>query len=88
MTPELMDQGDKKNLKNNIYLFSKPGEYYLAFVANPDQTIEIKLTGNTTYTLEIIDTWNMQIVEQTSVEPGVLNYKTKIPYTALRITLD
>ena len=49
-----------ENLNNNIYLFSKPGEYYLAYVANPEETIQIELPGNQEYKLEIIDTWNMK----------------------------
>ncbi len=84
MTPELIDNGDPGNLNNNIYIFSKPVEYYMVYVADADQTIEINLAGDTDYKMDIIDTWNMQIIEQSSEEPGNLTYKTISPYTALR----
>jgi hypothetical protein len=85
MTPEIIDNGDQKNLKTNIHILTKPGEYYLVYVAAPDQTIEINLIGDADYKMDIIDTWNMQVVEQTSVEPGTFKYKTLSPYTALRL---
>ncbi|MDB4582143.1 DUF5060 domain-containing protein [Draconibacterium sp.] len=85
MTPALFDNGDPENMDNNIYLFSKPGEYYLAYVANPEETIKIELPGDKEYKLEIIDTWNMKIVEQTTVKPGNFEYKTTFPYCALKI---
>lgn len=84
MTPEIIDNGDPENLNTNIYILSKHGEYYLAYTAEADQTIEIKLAGDTSYQMDLIDTWNMKIVEQTSVEPGKFIYKTISPYTALR----
>jgi len=85
MTPELYDQGDPKNLNNNIYVFSKTGEYYLAYVADAGQMIELKLPGDENYKMEVIDTWNMRIAEQTEAEAGTFKYKTTSPYTALRI---
>jgi hypothetical protein len=88
MTPEIINNGDPKNLKTNIHIFSKPGEYYLAYAAEADQTIEIDLTGDANYLMDIIDTWNMEIVEQTSVEPGIFKYQTASPYTALRFYLE
>lgn len=88
MTPEIINNGDPKNLKTNIHIFFKPGEYYLAYAAEADQTIEIDLTGDANYRMDIIDTWNMEIVEQTSVEPGIFKYQTASPYTALRFYLE
>jgi hypothetical protein len=88
MNPVLIDQGVPENLNNNIYILSKPGEYYLVYVAAPGQTIEVKLEGQAPYNLDIIDTWNMQVVGQKSVEPGIFQYKTELPYTALRIFLN
>lgn len=85
MTPELYNNGNPENLNNNIHLFSKPGEYYLAYVANKDETITIELPGENNYQMEIMDTWNMNSVEQSEAEPGLFQYKTKIPYTAIRI---
>ena len=84
MTPEMIVNGDSTNLNTNLYILSKQGEYYLAYVADADQTIEIDLAGEADYKLDVIDTWNMQTVEQTSVEPGVFKYTTTLPYTALR----
>lgn len=85
MTPEMIDNGNPKNMNNDIYILSKQGEYYLAYVADEEQTIEINLAGDSNYKMDIIDTWNMKIVEQTTmVKPGVFKYKTISPYTALR----
>jgi hypothetical protein len=86
MIPEMFDNGDPKNLNTNVYVFSKPEEYYLAYVAETGQTIEIDLKGDTPYHLDVIDTWNMEMKEQTNVNPGLFKYKTELPYTALRIT--
>lgn len=84
MTPEIRDNGDPKKLSTNLHIFSKPGAYYLAYVADPDQTIEIELSGEADYKMEIIDTWNMRIVEEASVKPGMFKHQTTSPYTALR----
>jgi len=84
MKPVLKDNGDPANLNNNIHIFSKPGEYYLVYVAAPDQTIEVNLPGDTGFNLDIIDTWNMKIDSQPSAGPGLFEYTTVSPYTALR----
>jgi hypothetical protein len=47
--------------------------------------VQINLPGDQEYKLEIIDTWNMKILEQTTVEPGNFEYKTTFPYCALKI---
>jgi hypothetical protein len=88
MTPELKDNGDPAKLNNNIYIFSKPGNYYLAYVADAGQTIQIDLAGNADYKIDIIDTWNMKIIEQHSAKPGIFKYKTDLPYTLLRFVLN
>jgi len=85
MYPEIIDNGNPENLNSNVYILSKEGEYFLAYVADADQTIEINLPGDAKYQMDIIDTWNMQILEQLSIEPGILKFNTKIPYTALRL---
>jgi hypothetical protein len=85
MVPGLNDQGDPKNLGNNIYYLTKAGEYYLAYVADPEQSIELTLSGDANYKLQVIDTWNTKVVEENMVKPGVIKYKTILPYTALRI---
>jgi hypothetical protein len=86
MTPEVVDNGDPKNLKTNVHVFSKAGAYYLAYVADAGQTIEVNLAGDTAYQMEIIDTWTMQVVDQAAVEPGRFTYQTTAPYTALRFS--
>ncbi|MBS0000202.1 MAG: DUF5060 domain-containing protein [Cyclobacteriaceae bacterium] len=88
MTPEMIGNGDPKNLNTNKYILSKPGEYYLAYVAGADQTIEINLAGDVGYKMEAIDTWNMQIVGKASVEPGLFRYQTGSPYTLVRLYED
>jgi hypothetical protein len=88
MTPELTDNGDPAKLNNNIYIFSKPGEYYLAYVADAGQTIQIDLAGDADYKMDKIDTWNMKIIEQHSAKPGIFKYKTDIPYTLLRFVIN
>ncbi len=85
MKPELQDNGNPENLNNNVYLISNPGEYYLAYVAKEAETINIELPGNSTYQMEVIDTWNMNVNTETTVEPGNFQYKTTVPYTAIRI---
>ncbi len=85
MTPEMIDKGDPKNLSTNVHIFSKPGEYYLAYVAASDQTIEINLPGSAPYKVEVLDTWNMQTLTQSTEAPGAFTYKTTVAYTALRI---
>lgn len=85
MAPELVDNGNPENRNNNIYVFSKKGEYYLAYVADENQKIEINLPGNSEYKLDVIDSWNMKIVDEKTIQPGALNYTTQFPYTALRI---
>ncbi len=85
MSPEFNDNGDPANLNTNIYTFLKQGEYYLAYVADTGQTIELNLTGDKNYKVDVIDTWNMKIAKQPDAEPGRFSYKTVSPYTALRI---
>ena len=85
MMPQIIDNGNAKNLNNNIYIFSKKGEYYLAYVADSEQTIELNLIGKKDYTLQVIDTWNMKIVAEENVKPGNFKYKTKMAYTAVRL---
>jgi len=87
MIPQLMDAGDPENLNTNVYVFSKPGAYYLAYVSEAGQTIEFDLAGDASYHMEIIDTWNMEITEQLIVEPGSFKFITDSHYTLIRITI-
>jgi hypothetical protein len=83
--PFLIAKGNPEDLNKNIYTFSSPGNYYLAYTADSGQTIELNLPGTGDYTLEVIDTWNMQIKKQEEVPPGAFSYTTIFPYAALRI---
>jgi hypothetical protein len=82
MSPELIVD-NQENLDDNIFIFSKPGEYYLVYTAETDQEIQINLTGNSNFKLEVLDIWNMHVVEEKTVGPGNFQYKTSFPYTAL-----
>lgn len=85
MMPELLPHGDSTSLNTNVYIFSEPGIHYLAYVADAGQTIEVELEGDADYKMDVIDTWNMKVVEQRSAKPGKLSFRTELPYTALRI---
>lgn len=89
MVPELIDSGDPEVLNNNIHIFSKKGEYYLAYVAEQQKTLELDLAGDENYSVEIIDTWNMQITASEKKYTGkcVIELPGK-PYIALRIIKD
>ncbi len=85
MIPEIVFSGDKENRNNIIHIFSKAGEYYLVYVADADIALEVNLAGESDYHLDIIDTWNMQIIEQRTVNPGQFRFTPDSPYTALRL---
>ena len=86
MSPSLLVNGDSTNLNNNVHILSKEKEYYLAYVADPNQSIALDLGGDTDYQLEIMDTWSMKVIEQKTIQPGTFEYVTSVPYTAIRIT--
>lgn len=88
MSPSIVCQSDPKTLKSNVYILSKPGKFYLVYVPSKDQTIEIELTGTENYKLDILDTWNMSMVEHRSINPGVFKFKSNLPFTALKIYKD
>jgi hypothetical protein len=74
MSPELIED-NPENLDDNIYIFSKPEEYYLVYTAETEQEIQINLTGNSNYKLEVLDTWNMQVVEEKRSGRGISSIK-------------
>jgi hypothetical protein len=86
MAPEQINTGGPANSIKNIYIFSKKGEYYLAYAADSAQTIKINLPGEKNYDLQVIDTWNMKIVSEKTIGPGSFNYETEMPFTTLRLT--
>jgi hypothetical protein len=85
MQPDLLVNGKAEELNNNIYILSDPGNYYLVYVANAGETIEMDLPGNVEYKLEVMDTWNMKVIDESNIQPGKFSYTSTIPYTALRI---
>lgn len=85
MQPKLIPAEDPKNRMKNQYLFSKPGEVYLVYVGDEDQTASLELPGNTPYNLQVMDTWKMEVIGEKKVDPGTFNFTTKLPYTALKI---
>lgn len=86
MTPEFKYNGDLTNLKSNIYLFTKKGEYYLAYAAKEDYTIEFNLPNHAVFIMEIIDTWNMSITRSEEEYSGkCIIEPPSIPYTAIRL---
>ena len=85
MVPDLVDNGNAEYLKNNVYNFSKEGEYYLSYVADSAQMIKLNLAGEEDYTLQVMDTWNMKMVTEDNVAPGNFEFETRAPYTALRL---
>jgi hypothetical protein len=96
MMPQLIDNnkaGEINNkyipgiLNNFVFIFSKPGEYYLAYTANKDKSIEINLPEVNKYKMEVIDTWNMKVAEEKIIDHGSVKYHTVFPYTAIRIIL-
>lgn len=82
--PDRVDGTLIENLNNNIYTLFKEGEYYLTYTADSAQIIELNLSGEKAYALEVIDTWNMKIVSEEVVPAGKFQYETEMPFTALR----
>ena len=86
MVPILIDNGEPENLDNNIHVFAKAGEYYLAYVAEGGHSVEIDLPGDRTYRVELIDTWNMEISPfEREYSGGTVFELPDRPYLALRI---
>ncbi|MCF8224262.1 MAG: DUF5060 domain-containing protein [Bacteroidales bacterium] len=86
MVPEIITPEDPEDRNNTVYIFSKPGEYYLAYVANKGNRIRLELPGEKNYKMDVIDTWNMNIVSSHSVPPGPFDYQPEQSYTGLRLT--
>ena len=86
MSPSLVINGDSTNQKNNIHILAKDQAYYLAFVSDSNQTMTLDLPGDSAYQLEILDTWNMEVVEVKDIPPGRFEYETAFPYCAIKIT--
>lgn len=85
MTPTLVSTGDPESRKDNVHIFAKPGEYYLAYVASTGKTIELSLPEAPGYKVELIDTQNMTIKPLPDAKPGAFSFTTAAEYTALRV---
>jgi hypothetical protein len=87
MEPELVGN-NPSNLNSNVYIFSKPGTYYLGYTATQYRNFELELEGTAPYKLEVLDTWNMEVIEEREVQPGPFSYEPENPYTAIRLYHD
>ena len=83
--PDRIDRKIIAELNNNIYVLSKAGEQYLAYTQDAERTIELDLAGDKQYRLEVIDTWNMKVLDEKIVPAGKFQLKTEEPYTAVRL---
>ncbi len=83
--PDKNDGSLVEKLNNNIYTLFKEGKYYLSYTTDVGRTIELNLGGTKDYNLEVIDTWNMKIISEKVVKPGKFQFKTEMPFTALRL---
>ena len=87
MAPGFDGNGAPKNLSNNIYTLSKEGEIYLAYTADANVKIRLRLAGSKPYQLNVIDTWKMTTTPKGEVKPGEFEYTTTKPYEAVYVTL-
>jgi hypothetical protein len=53
--------------------------------AESERTIDLELAGEKDYALQVIDTWNMKIGSEKKVSAGQFQYKTELPFTAVRL---
>jgi hypothetical protein len=80
---ELHAGQDNENLEDNIYLLTSPGQVYMAYSAAQGKNFELNLEEGKNYTLKVLDTWNMETLEEKEVEGGNFAYTSQVPYTAL-----
>ncbi|WP_373524325.1 DUF5060 domain-containing protein [Aquiflexum sp.] len=83
MHPTINSLGKPENLETNVHILAKPGEVYLAYVADPGMEINLTLEGEGEFTMDVLDTWNMKTVESKIVGAGPFSFITDNPYTAL-----
>ncbi|WP_228779934.1 DUF5060 domain-containing protein [Aquiflexum lacus] len=77
-------QGKPENLETNVHILAKPGEVYLAHVADTGVEINLNLKGEGEYRLDVMDTWKMKTIESKNVPGDPFTFTTSIPYTALK----
>jgi hypothetical protein len=73
-------------LSNNIFILEKPEQIYLVYVNEPGQ-VEIKLEGQKSYNVDVIDTWNMTTKSLAPAKPGIFNYNTSEGGILIRFTV-
>lgn len=83
--PDKIDGRRIQELNAGVYVFSKAGEYYLAYAEDSGRAIHLNLAGDRDYRLQVIDTWNMTTISDRTVSPGAFAFETTIPFTALRL---
>ena len=88
MIPYFSDNGDPEDLESNIHILSREGEIYLAYVADAGLTIELELPGTVPYSMQILDTWKMVLVEETQVDPGSFIYTPRETYLLIRLEVN
>ena len=83
MSPSLMVDSDSSQLSQNIYLLSLEAEQYLAYTTDSARIVRFELPGDSAYQMEVLDTWNMEVIKRDSVDPGTFQYTTERPYSAV-----
>ncbi len=81
-SPLLIVNGDSSYLNNNVYLFTNEAGNQLAYAADAGIAI---VTGSPTgaeHDVEVIDTWNMKVIDTQSVMAGTSLFTTSAPCTA------
>lgn len=83
MTPLFYGDADTKTLSDNIHVFYKEGEVYIAYAAKEGIEIPLHLAGDVDYSFEVIDTWNMKRSSRGVVKPGDFSHVTDAKYQAI-----
>lgn len=85
MTPKLLPGDNPEELAKNQYHFYKSGEAYIVYMPESGEAVTLDLEGEGNYTLSILDTWEMKVLEEKTIAAGNFTYVTDKPYIALRI---
>ncbi len=85
MSPSLIVNGDSSNLDNNVHLLTSTSGYQLAYAADANIAIKTELPPGSEYDVEVIDTWNMEVIDTQLAAEGTFSFTTPAAYTALRI---
>jgi hypothetical protein len=85
MTPSFADNGDPRDLLNNVHTLAKEGEVYVSYARNENTEIKLNLAGDAPYEFTVINIWNMTMSPQGEVQPGSFSYKTENRYEAIQL---